>query len=319
MAVPMKLSTHGHGTERALTMAVAAMVIVPLFLLAASLNRLEIKPGESFSLPKSSEVPSASPAIEFPTALFDLFLVLLAIAFVISLVILLRSPRDRRILLGNVGRSLLLAAIGLLAVSLYNPPEKTEVQVTPQGRAPSPVSGPSGGIESLGTPVPVSLEPPAAPGWARYAVTLAIVLLTGALCYWGWQFAHNPKQQVQEITRSALGDLFAGRNWEDVVIRCYADMNAAVSRRRGVGRHQAMTPREFAVRLEQIGLPASSVSRLTRLFEQARYGSHQSTPNQVQEASDCLAEIMAALTETPVAGLAAGRIARPQLWGEGRR
>ena len=31
-------------------------------------------------------------------------------------------------------------------------------------------------------------------------------------------------------------------------------------------------PREFAERLEQSGLPARAVSRLTRLFEAARYG-----------------------------------------------
>jgi Domain of unknown function (DUF4129) len=86
-----------------------------------------------------------------------------------------------------------------------------------------------------------------------------------------------------------------------------------------VGRHQAMTPREFAVRLEQIGLPARSVSRLTRLFEQARYGSHQSTPGQVQEATDCLAEITRAVTEPSVSGPAASRIREPQSWGEGRQ
>jgi hypothetical protein len=133
------------------------------------------------------------------------------------------------------------------------------------------------------------------PGWVRYAVTLMVIGLAGALSYWIWWLFHAPKEQLEEITRSALDGLFAGRSWEDVVIRCYADMSAAVSRRCGVGRHRSMTPREFAVRLEQMGLPAISVSRLTRLFEQARYGSRQSTPAQVQEATDCLAEIVGAM------------------------
>ena len=83
-----------------------------------------------------------------------------------------------------------------------------------------------------------------------------------------------------------------------MVIRCYADMNATVRRRRGVGRHEAMTAREFAERLEHLGLPAGSVSRLTRLFEQARYGSRESSPDQVREATECLAEIMKAIADS---------------------
>ncbi len=273
----------------------AVMAIVTLFLLAASLNNLEFKPGQSFALPQLPETPSASPAIEFPPILFDLFLLLLGIAFLVSLFILLRSPGERRLLLRNAGRLLLFAAIGLLLSSLYKPAEKLEVQTTPGPRAPSPVSGQSGLVEGSGTPIPVTFAPPVVPGWVRYAVTLGVVLLAGALGYGMWRFAHNPKDQLHEITRSALDDIFAGRNWEDVVIRCYADMSATVSRRRGVGRHQAMTPREFAVRLEQLGLPATSLGRLTRLFEQARYGSHRSNPDQIREATDCLAEIMQAV------------------------
>jgi len=273
----------------------AAAVIVTLFLLAASLNNLRFKTSESFVLPKSPEAVSEAPIIEFPAVLFDAFLVLLGIALLVSLLIILRSPRDRRVVLRNVAQLLLVAAIGLLVSSLYKPEEELEVQATPQARAPAPVSGPSEVVESSGTPVPLAFAPPVVPGWVRYAVTLVVVGLAGAFGYWIWWLLHTPKEQLHEITRLALDDLFAGRNWEDVVIRCYADMSAAISRQRGVGRHQAMTPREFAVRLEQIGLPVSSVSRLTRLFEQARYGSHQSTPDQVREATECLAEIMGAV------------------------
>jgi len=318
MSVPMKLPPGSHGTKRSLTIVAATIVIVALFLLAASLTRLELKPGESFDLPRLPEAPSASPAIEFPAIIFDVFLVMVAIAFVVSMVMLLRSPRERRLLLRNVGQLLLLAAIALLVSNLYRPEEQMEVRATPQ-RAPHPASGPSEGIETSGTPVPVAFAPPVAPGWVRFAVTLTVVLLAGALGYWGWRLLPNPKRQVQGITLSALDDLFAGRNWEDVVIQCYADMSATVSRQRGVGRHPAMTPREFAVRLEQIGLPAGSVSRLTRLFEQARYGSHQSAPDQVQEAIDCLVEIIRAVAEPSVAGPAVSRIPGPQSWKEGRQ
>jgi len=271
------------------------MAIGTLFLLAASLSNMEFKPGQSFVLPQQPEAPFANPIIEFPSFLFDLFLLLLGAALLVSLVILLRSPKDRRLLLKNAGQLLLLAATVVLLSNLYKPEEESEVQTTPQARAPSPVNGLSEVVENSGTPPVATLAAPAVPGWVRFAVTLGIVLLAAALGYWVWRLIHKPKEQLQEITRSALDDLLAGRNWEDVVIRCYADMSVTVSRRRGVGRHQAMTPREFAMRLEQLGLPAQSVGRLTRLFEQARYSGHHSTPSQVQEATDCLAEIMQAV------------------------
>ena len=285
----------GHRARRLSAVVASAAVIVAVFLLAASLNSLELAPGESFELPMTAETAPGALRFGIPPVLFDAFLVLAGIAVLISLVMLLRSPQDRRALLRNVGLFLVYMAIGLLVTRLYNPPEEQEVTSTPGAHAPSPVSGLSEGAEYAGTPVPVTLEEPKVAGWVRYAVTLAVVGLIAAFGYWMWRSFHTPQEELHEITRSALDDLLAGRNWEDVVIQCYADMSATIKRQRGVGRHEAMTAREFAARLEQLGLPAGSVSRLTRLFEQARYGSRESTPGQVQEATECLAEIMRAV------------------------
>ncbi len=287
-----------HQARRLSIIVASAAVIVTVFLLAASLNNLEFAQGESFSLPKAAETAPGALTIGFPPILFDIFLILFGIATLVSLVIVLRSPKDRRAMLRTTGILLLYAAIGLLVTRLYNPPEEQEVTATPGAHAPSPVSGPSEGIEGAGTPVPVAFEEPAVPGWVRYAVTLVVVGLIAAFGFWIWSSFHTPKEELHGITRSALDDLLAGRNWEDVVIRCYADMSATIKRQRGVGRHEAMTAREFAARLEHLGLPAGSVSRLTRLFEQARYGSRESSPDQVREASECLAEIMKAIADS---------------------
>jgi len=48
------------------------------------------------------------------------------------------------------------------------------------------------------------------------------------------------------------------------------------------------------VRLERAGLPANAVSRLTRLFESVRYGTHQSSQADVNEALACLDSILQA-------------------------
>ncbi len=55
-----------------------------------------------------------------------------------------------------------------------------------------------------------------------------------------------------------------------------------------------MTPREFAERLQMTGLPAESVLRLTRLFESVRYGAHQSSQKEINEAVACLNSILSA-------------------------
>ena len=57
-------------------------------------------------------------------------------------------------------------------------------------------------------------------------------------------------------------------------------------------RDLAMTPHEFALRLERAGLPADAVGRLTRLFEGVRYGDRKSGPKDVNEAVSCLKTIL---------------------------
>jgi hypothetical protein len=59
-----------------------------------------------------------------------------------------------------------------------------------------------------------------------------------------------------------------------------------------------MTPSEFAARLEQAGLPAEPVQRLTRLFEKVRYGGLRSTPTEAEEAVACLRDILHACGES---------------------
>ena len=69
-------------------------------------------------------------------------------------------------------------------------------------------------------------------------------------------------------------------------------MSDAVSRNRGLFRAKAMTPAEFARRLERAGLPGDAVRRLTRLFEAVRYGGRKSSQKEINEAVSCLTAIL---------------------------
>jgi hypothetical protein len=102
----------------------------------------------------------------------------------------------------------------------------------------------------------------------------------------------KPLEEIARIARSSLDDLTSGRNSSDVIINCYLRMSDVVSDRRQLHREIAMTPHEFAVRLEQAGLPGDAVNRLTRLFEGVRYGDRKSGPKDTNEAVSCLKTIL---------------------------
>jgi hypothetical protein len=74
-------------------------------------------------------------------------------------------------------------------------------------------------------------------------------------------------------------------------------MNDAVQNRRGLKRVEAMTPAEFSARLVHAGLPARAVTRLTTLFEAARYGAKNSNPEDITSARESLQEIISACSQ----------------------
>jgi hypothetical protein len=133
-----------------------------------------------------------------------------------------------------------------------------------------------------------------------YLISFGFVLLWLAVLwglYRGWKRYQSfntkkPLDEIAKIARSSLDDLSSGRNSSDVIINCYLRMSDVVSNRRQLQREIAMTPHEFAVRLEQAGLPGDAVSRLTRLFEGVRYGDRRSGPRDVNEAVSCLKTIL---------------------------
>src|SRR5215216_1232828 len=144
-------------------------------------------------------------------------------------------------------------------------------------------------------PVP-TFQPPQISPMFSYLVSFGFALLWIAVMwglYQGWKkyVALNTKKPLDEIAhiaRSSLNDLRSGRESSDVIINCYLRMSDVVADKRHLQREVAMTPQEFALRLERAGLPGEAVRRLTRLFEMVRYGDRKSAPKDVNEAVSCL-------------------------------
>jgi len=61
---------------------------------------------------------------------------------------------------------------------------------------------------------------------------------------------------------------------------------------KGVTRESAMTPREFVRSLTTMGLPELAVQRLTRLFEDVRYGARVAGDQEEGEAIASLTAIV---------------------------
>ena len=163
--------------------------------------------------------------------------------------------------------------------------------------------GSMGEPEALPPPV---FEPPQETAWISYLTGLVFVLL---LVFFVWRFVRfwekyagrhgdKPLDEIARIARSSLRDLTSGRESTDVIMNCYFRMSAVVADKRRLQRGASMTPAEFAIRLEQAGLPGEAVKGLTRLFEHVRYGGHRTDPKEINEAVACLTTILHYCGET---------------------
>jgi hypothetical protein len=76
-------------------------------------------------------------------------------------------------------------------------------------------------------------------------------------------------------------------------------MTRVLITQKGIAREAAMTPREFETALAETGLPRESVRRLTRLFEDVRYGTMMPGRREELVAVDCLTDIVEACGDTP--------------------
>ena len=154
--------------------------------------------------------------------------------------------------------------------------------------------------------LPPVFTPPSSISWLSYLVSFAVAVLLIGLA-WKlnsiWRELNTPvsdlsMKKLAKIARSSLHDLSAGRDSSDVILNCYYRMSDVISDKKNIERRASMTPNEFAARLEQAGLPADAVKKLTRLFESVRYGGHRSDSTSVNEAVACLTTILHYCGET---------------------
>ena len=281
--------------NKRLVLLLAALALGALTVLAVSLNEIPFREAQRFGVEKTAEeTPVPAEAIVEQTwvevPVWKQLLLWVLIALLVVLIGLLLSPEARKRLFLLMIR--LAFTIWVISFVLQNYGDRL-FEVDPQE-----IGSAQQGDGSF-TPLPVFEPPQVSPAFS-YLISFAFALLCLAVIwglYRGWKkyfapSAKKPLGEIARIARSSLGDLSSGRNSSDVIINCYLRMSDVVSNKQQLHRDIAMTPREFALRLERAGLPGEAVKRLTRLFEGVRYGDRKSAPQDVNEAVSCLKTIL---------------------------
>jgi hypothetical protein len=276
--------------NKRLVLLLAALALGALTVLAISLNGVPFREGQNFAQQLKVEAPVLPDTIDQDWGAIPLWkqlLVWFLAGLMLVLIGFLLSPEMRKRLIRIFIRMALMfwAIYFLIKRGILNP------TLFRGGEAPA--------SQVSAAPMPV-FEPPHVSPTFSYLISFAVALIWLViiwLLYRGWKRylslnAKKPLGDIAKIARSSLNDLSSGRNSSDVIINCYLRMSDVVSDKRNLHRNAAMTPHEFALHLEQAGLPADAVTKLTRLFESVRYGTRRSGPREINEAVSCLKAIL---------------------------
>jgi hypothetical protein len=270
------------------SVCVALAAIIPL---SAGLTGLELLPGRFYLFGTSSPVAGNAPAGDGLLAAWqavNIFVLALTPLAVIVLIVFIVSPQSRK----RVIRIVLYAALAYLLIYLWTRNgQRIELDAAELAASEAAQASPQPAPEFDGQP----------PEWLVLAASLTLVALAGTAGWLLWRRAHppaGPLERVAEQAQQAIDALRSGGDVTDVVTRCYVDMSYALFVQRGVRRGATTTPREFEQRLENLGLPAEPVRRLTRLFEGVRYGSKTPGEREQNEALSCLTAILHASGRT---------------------
>lgn len=280
------------GNKR-LILFLSGLALASLAVLATSLEEVPFREAQRFAREETVESPVSAEDVVQVWATVPIWkqMVVLGLASLLVILLgLLLSPELRKQLL----RIFLRVAFTFWAVYFF----LTRYGDRLLGLQNAALDGPAQTAEGT-TPMPVFVPPEVSPAFS-YLISFGFALLWLAVIwglYGGWkkyQRLNNqkPLAELARIARSSLDELASGRSSSDVIINCYLRMSDVVSSRRQLHRAVAMTPHEFALRLEQAGVPGDAVKRLTSLFEGVRYGDRKSGPRDVSEAVSCLTTIL---------------------------
>lgn len=218
---------------------------------------------------------------------------------VFSFILVLTSALSRRAAARQTAVSLVLTVL-VFALLLVGGSESVRIPHVEVEPIPAATGEPVG--EDQAPVLPADTELPSVDPDSPLARTLAILFgtsLFGLMAWWWWRARPSPPEGsmsagLRRSASEAIDEIRIGGRLDDVILRCYHEMTGVVSDRKGVARDAWETPREYERDLLRLGLPASAVTQLTRLFERVRYGHYVAKEDDRETAIAALQAIVSA-------------------------
>ena len=285
--------------KRLWVLLISAVAIAATILLVASLGELEFSPGyallrgEETGLTLFSQLGLA-PENSFLDNVLVVVYALGVLMVPITILLIIVSRQARKWIVRSIGMAIWVIAVYLI---MRSRPEFLE-----QLQTETQLAFPGGDDRMM-----LALEFPSnPPWWIAWAMAIGLALFIAAVLvgtfYLVWHSRQKRDDSLEWLAREAqdaLEALQGGADLKDTVMRCYFEMSRVLSEERGIRRERAMTPREFEVRLAQLGLPEPHIRQLTRLFEGVRYGSRVTGEREASQAIASLSAVVEACRSTP--------------------
>lgn len=244
------------------------LTIICITILGVSLSDLQFLPGLPFPGAESSSVYN-------PTTLPDPFnknnsspwilQIVLAVGVILILFFLIIA------LLKKINYKLISLITGVLVIlftlfSVLTKLSPSQFQNVTEGTSPTEQLLSEYQVAPIGDP-PTNLFI-----GVKVGLMLAIIVIFGRLIVHVFKPSQKDNKLADEV-ESAIQAITEGVNLGGVIIRCYLNMENAISEELGIDRGQSKTPHEFETYLIDKGIPKAPIQLLTTLFEKARYGN----------------------------------------------
>lgn len=263
--------------------------IAALLILASGLEALEFKPPRILPRRPQGEFDAGALVAQAQrSSLLDQIMFIVVMIIFLAVIFSLLDKEIRAWLVRVIPRAIVIAIFVMFMMNALQPPQAAApIEATPI----TAESAPPPELPDIPEMTPQSFGDTFAYG---ISFALALALIIAAWWLWNSRRDHTPLEEIADAARTAIEEIEQGEEIHDAVIRCYVSMSGAVAMGRGLVRQQGMTPTEFAHAMERAGLPAPAIRTLTTLFEDARYGSKESTAAETAQALACLNDIAVA-------------------------
>ena len=283
-------------------LALLGVSVVALLLLAMTLSRLTMDPGVPFAQIWKfimdqfrregivGGMPGASPAseglIKVMRTLFFIVLLMFPIAIIMTMI---DRELRKRVVSAIIRMIIIFTLLGLFI--------ERQSELTQELEEAIPGNALEGEMLDAQSFTDEEFSAARVPPWIVWLLSLLVGLILAGIVVAvvnrarrGRGGVAEPWIELADRAQAAIQEIHLGGDLRGSILRCYIEMNRIVRESRGVRRASTMTAREFEDALVRAKLPAGPVDRLTTLFERARYGVGDSTP---QEESDAIASLQA--------------------------